>query len=85
VLGDVTVGEASNMAYTFQTEPTETDSGGIIEFSMGFVSGTTTTTQTINGVAWGDEFQFDGANFTKPLLISKRWRNHMGRQTEGVS
>jgi hypothetical protein len=61
VLGNVNVGNAANMAYTFL--PPTGEAGGLIEFTAGFVSGLTTT-QTINGVAFGDEFQFDDANFT---------------------
>ena len=68
VFGNLSVGDAANhgkgaMDYAFAPETIETASGGLIEFSTGFASGVTTT-QTITGVAWGDEFQFDGADFT---------------------
>ena len=67
VFGNLTVGTAAGthghvVNYAFQP-PTTGEGGGIIEYTTGFTPLNNTTAQTISGVAWGDEFQFDNANF----------------------
>jgi hypothetical protein len=58
-LGNLLVGAGVPLTFTFDNNATGKNAG-VIEF------GTTgaTATQTITGVAWGDEFVIDGATFT---------------------
>jgi Hint domain len=61
-LGGLTVDNA-NLTYSFSNNGATLDNTGEIEFQSGFIAGATTS-QHITNLAWGDEFVFDGANFT---------------------
>ncbi len=54
----------ANVTDTFSNNGAKLLNTGIIEWLSGFSTGTTTTSQAITNVAWGDEFIIDGANFT---------------------
>jgi hypothetical protein len=61
--GSVGVTTTPTITFAFIDNNVGTQNDGVVEYLSGFSSGTTTT-QTFGGVAWGDTFIFDGANFT---------------------
>ena len=63
ILGSLSVINSS-VTYTFENSSATKFNTGEIEYATGFTTGTKSVTQTITGVAWGDQFVIGGANFS---------------------